>query len=364
MPQVVIGNRRNWVTRILLDRNENHFGPAPACLELMRQVDVEWLYGYSRDFEQGRYSPLSTALASRHGLNEDEVLLGYGCEDLLKEAVHFHLGSRGTMLIPSASWWFYRVVASEVQGTTVEYPVYRDGDQYRCDLDELIALTRRTAPRLVLIASPNNPTGSSIGRSDLERFLTEFATLPVVLDQAYHGFLDEDEGPDPFAQLVRRFPNLLVLRTFSKLHALAGARIGYAFTGARHGGLRRFQTRHLGFNRLSERLALAALDSGDYYAAVRRRFSVERERVRDFFSRQPDVTCFRSDANFLLVEMPPGAACEAHRALAESGLVVKRFDEPAFRDCLRISLGTEAENSALLHAWTEAMPLARAATAR
>ena len=86
----------------------------------------------------------------------------------------------------------------------------------------------------------------------------------------------------------------------------------------------------------------------------------ERERVREFFVQQPDVTCFRSDANFLLVEMAAGAAAELHRGLAERGLVVKRFDEPAFQHCLRISLGTEAENSALLSACAELLPLVAA----
>ncbi|MFN8546475.1 MAG: aminotransferase class I/II-fold pyridoxal phosphate-dependent enzyme [Candidatus Eisenbacteria bacterium] len=321
-------------------------------------MSAETLFAYSRDFQLGRYSPLSAALAERHGIDEKDVLLGYGCEDLLKEAVHFHLRAGDLMLIPSASWWFYRVVASEVEAATAEYPVRRDAARYRYELGALRDAIDAKKPKLVLIASPNNPTGSSMERGMLEALLEEYPTLPIVLDQAYFGFLDEAAEPDHYAALTKHHPNLLVLRTFSKLYALAGVRVGYAFLGAMHAGLRRFQTRHLGFNRLAEQLALAALADDAYYGELRERFAVERQRLASFFNAHAGVTCFHSDANFVLVEMPEGSASAVQRDLVERGLQIKKFDEPAFLQCLRISLGTEAENDRLLAACEEFCPRA------
>src|SRR5690349_906386 len=108
---------------VTLDRNENHYGPAPACFTALRDLAPNLLHDYPRDFQFGSYSRLSRRLGSMHGVPEARIMLGYGCEDILKEAVHHYVGPRGALLVPSASWWYYRAVADEAQGETIEYPL-------------------------------------------------------------------------------------------------------------------------------------------------------------------------------------------------------------------------------------------------
>jgi len=260
-----------------------------------------------------------------------------------------------SLLVPSASWWYYRAVADEVEGVTVEYPLRETPTRYVYDLEALAALRRTPRLKLLLLASPNNPTGNVIERAELRQVLELFRDLPVVLDQAYFGFTNG--MPDDFARLTDEYPNLLILRTFSKLYALAGARIGYAMVGKGLAGFPKYCARNLGYNRISERLALAALESGDYYDALRDRMARDRARFYELFRGVEGTRIYESEANFVLVRFPANAVAGIRAALRERGFVVKFFsDEEAFRDCARITLGTADENARLVAAFQEVLP--------
>jgi histidinol-phosphate aminotransferase len=341
---------------VLLDRNENRYGPAPACLDVLRHADGELLYNYTRAFEDGYYSDLSARLAEHHGVPEQRIILGYGCEDILKQSVHHFLGKGRKILIPSASWWYYKSIADEVGGITVEFPLRAHATHYEFDVEALLRMHRAEDPGLLLIASPNNPTGNVLARADLRRLLAAYDDVPFVLDQAYFGFSPDDS--DDAGALCDEFPNLLVLRTFSKLYALAGVRIGYAVVGTGLGSFQRFCARNLGYNRISERLALAALDSPLYYANVARRMAADRQRFYATFRACPGCEIYHSEANFVLVKMPPETATYLKAELDRQGLIIKFFREPGFLNQARISLGTDTENDELIGAIRRAMGLA------
>lgn len=333
---------------IHLDRNENRYGPAPACLRVLSEATPDLLFNYSRSFERGSSSDLAAHLAGLHGVAEDRLILGYGCEDILKEAVHHFLPAGRAVAIPSASWWYYHAVAGEVGGVTVEYPIRPGSTRYEYDVESLIRLRETAAPALVLIASPNNPTGNSLGHDELLRVLEAYRDVPVILDQAYHGFTPS--GSDGIGELTREYPRLLVLRTFSKLYALAGVRIGYAVCGDDLEAFRAYSARYLGFNRLSEELALAALASPGYYRSVAEGMEQSRQRLYDLFRPLPGCAAFTSDANFVLVRMAPALAAILARELPARGLVIKFLKEPGFENHARISLGTAEEMDQLVQA--------------
>jgi len=348
---------------VLFDRNENRFGPAPACLEVLRNADAELLCNYTRAFQQGNYSDLSVRLGEMHGVAENRIILGYGCEDILKESVHYFLKPGRTILIPSASWWYYTAIADEVGGVTVQFPLIETPTAYEFDVDTLIAMKAEHDPGMVLIASPNNPTGNVLSRADLLRILDAYGDTPVLLDQAYFG-LTCDEADD-FSELTERYPNLLILRTFSKLFALAGVRIGYGIIGKGLGGFQKFCGRNLGYNRLSEKLALAALDSTEYYQDLAARMTADREAFYELFRAYEGCRVFESAANFVLVRFPDDVVPVLKEALDGQGLIIKFFKEPGFIGYARISLGTDEENARLRDAICQAWPAsaARAAVA-
>jgi histidinol-phosphate aminotransferase len=335
---------------ILLDRNENQYGPAPACLDVLRQMKLQELTFYSRDYERKVKSKLSQRLAEDLNLPEDRILLSYGSEDMLKQAIHCYLKPGEKILVPDLSWWYYKSVASEVDGQSIEYPIEERGDRFAYDVDEIINLVMTHRPRILLIASPNNPTGNSLRQEDVRALLKQAPETLFILDEAYKGFAEDNTDS---TQLVDISDNLLVLRTFSKLYALASARIGYACAGNSLSRLAKFSTRYLGYNLLSEKLAMAALDSADYYDEVRRRTIAERERYHREFKGLQDWKAYESDANFLLVKTPKGLKAALKQWMQKSGIAIKFFDEERLSGYVRITIGTEAQNDILLSAVKE-----------
>ena len=290
-------------------------------------------------------SRLSEHLLWDLNIPEAQILLSEGSEDMLKQAVHCYLGPGERVLCPDQSWWYYRSVASEVAGETVTYQLRKDGSSYRYDVEELMSLYQKHSPRVVLIASPNNPTGNSFLDEDLTRLTEAFRESIVILDEAYWGF--KEHARERIGELVGRYRNLLILRTFSKFYALAGARIGYAAAGSSLTRLTKFASRYLGYNRISEELALAALGARNYYESINNHICQDRKQYYDFFDGFNGVTCFRSDANFVLVQFPLHLKQPLADHLRSQSIAVKFFDESGFEDCMRITLGTTQQNNML-----------------
>jgi histidinol-phosphate aminotransferase len=333
---------------IYLDRNENNYGPAPACYEALRTAGLETFSWYSKDYARGVKSTLSERLAREYGVQESAVLLGYGAEDILKQVVHCYLDSGESIMIPTHSWWYYKSIASEKGGVTVEYPMRPGTLEFVYDVEALLAQAASAKPKLILISSPNNPTGNTLEISDFRRVLAAVSGAVVVLDEAYWGFTRTHQ--DYVKELIAEFPNLIIIRTFSKYYALAGVRIGYAFLGRGLAKLSQFSARYLGYNRLSERLALAALDSKEYYQEITRKMIEDKENYYRELNPLPGFKAYRSDANFILADVPPAQVAALKAALAESGLAIKFFNEPYLVNCVRITIGTQPENRALVGA--------------
>lgn len=336
---------------VYLDRNENLYGPAPRCFDALRAIGVEELSVYSRDFSRGVKSKLSERLATELNIPEQQILLSEGSEDMLKQAVHCYLGPGEKILCPAQSWRYYQKVASEVAGETITYALKEGADSFYYDVDELIALYGKVSPRVVLIASPNNPTGNSFPDQDLRKLTEAFRESILILDEAYWGFADTSN--EHIAELINRYRNIVVLRTFSKSYGLAGARIAYAAVGTSLSRLTKFVSRYLGYNRISEVLALAAVDSREYYETINRQMREDRQSYDAFFAQHQGFRAYRSDANFVLVRIPAELKASLQQFLNERRIAIKFFSEPEFADCVRITLGTQEQNRRLLAALSE-----------
>ena len=324
-----------------LDRNENLYGPSPECTHVLREANLQELSLYSRTYLRGTKSVLSERLALDSGVPEEHVLLGYGSEDLLKQTIHCYLDAGDVLLIPEQSWWYYRSVASEVNGLPITYPLLDTGDTFAYTPGAVTALYDQHKPRVSLIASPNNPTGHSIAAEALDEIARHCVESVIVVDQAYAGFLPQEHEA---AELLAAHPRLLILRTFSKLFALAGARIGYAFAGKGLERLTRFSQRYLGYNRISESLALAALDDPEYYRRIVDRMEEDKGVYYKLFSSMPGFTCYRSDANFVLVRYEKALRPALAEELRRREITVKFLDDPGLDDCVRITIGRREDN--------------------
>lgn len=342
---------------INLAYNESPFGFAPACWNVLYNVQAADLIEYPPNFRAGRPSELAEHLARHCQVEPNQVLLGYGAEQLLDDAVTHHVHPGDTVLAPSVSWPYYWRLFDDTGATVRPYLVEPDGDEHTVDVDGL--LTRSGDAALVLLASPNNPTGSLFPFDRIAEVAAAHPDAVVVLDEAYHGLGDLPPDPTRYTALLDDAPNLLIVRTFSKLYGLAGARIGYALRGARLARYAARRARYLGYNRLSELLGIAALDSTSYYDDVRRAMVAGRALLTSRL-RAAGVQVYGSQANFVLARWPgAGEAAVARDQLARAGITVKWPTEPELTHCARITVGTPGQNLALLDALT-APPLARA----
>jgi len=335
--------------KVYLDRNENTYGPAPLCFEVLKKADASKLSCYTKVFASGVKSILSERLAKEVNLPEKRVLLGYGAEDLLKQAIHCYLEKDEKLLIPAYSWWYYKELANEVGGKNLEYPLDEGEDSFHYNLTELLNLYRQEKPKVVLISSPNNPTGNSINLSDLKVLLAELRESIVIFDQAYafDGFNAHLEI------LLKDNPNLILVRTFSKYFALAGLRIGFAYIGENIQKLPRLTNRYLGFNRLSEEIAIAALDSPEYYKTISDKMKKDKELYNSELGMIKGFKVFKSDANFILVKIPKEIYKDLKEFLNGKGLIIKFMNEELLNSHLRITLGTEEQNRAVINAIKE-----------
>ena len=317
---------------VKLSANENPLGCSPAALEALRHEGVPALYP-----DPGS-NALREAIGTAHGIDPARVVCGTGSDELLNLAAQAFAGPGDEVLFGRFSFSVYEIAALRCGATPVEAP---DRD-YALDVDALLAaVTERT--RVVFLANPNNPTGTYMTRSELARL---HAALPphvlLVDDQAYAEYLEDGEE-DGGLELAARHANVLVTRTFSKIHGLAGERIGWA-TGAPElvDALNRIRG-PFNVTGSGQRAALAAL--GDPAHARRSREANNAGRAR--FAAQMEalgnhgLRVVPSKANFLLILFEGEVAAEtALHAIGDAGYAVRHLPGQGLPQALRITIGT------------------------
>ena len=322
---------------IKLASNENPLGPSPAALGAMERV-LKNLHLYP----DGNAFYLKRRLAEKLGVRPENLILGNGSNEIL-EFIGHALIVPGTEVIASQYCFaVYPIVTALFGGTLVTVPARALGH----DLPAMLrAVTPRT--RVVFAANPNNPTGTLAPDADVLRLVHE--TPPhvlVALDQAYVEFLDAPLDLLPFVRSGER-PNLLLLRTFSKIYGLAGLRLGY---GIGHpdliAALEKIR-QPFNINALVQAGALAALDDEEHIARTR----LNNTAGRKFFEHacpQLGVKFVPSSANFLLLHVGDGARVCGE--LQKLGVITRPMGGYQLPEYLRISIGTPAENERCLAA--------------
>lgn len=329
--------------RILLNSNESAFGPSPQALAAASAA-----LGALHRYVEFQDSDLAPAIAAHHGLDPDWVTIGPGSDDLLARLARAWLGP-GDQLLRWAKGYLKVPNYGHANGAEV---VSVDGAGFAPPTDTLIAaITPRT--RIVYVASPDNPAGTYVPERDLARIAD---ALPpgalLVIDAAYLEYVDAPDAGDPMALAAAR-SNVVVSRTFSKVHGLAGARVGWIF--ARPEVIDPVRRIGLTFPLSTPSLhaARAALEDTGHAAHV----VSETRRLRRWLTdalAALGLAPVPSQGNFVLVRFPEGGPGAAHvaAALAGDGIAVRRFAAPAYDACLRITIGQEAELQAAVAALT------------
>jgi histidinol-phosphate aminotransferase len=286
---------------------------------------------------------LLVRLAERHGWTPDGVLVGNGSNELIQATLAVTVGDGTPVVTPVPTFALYRLLAVVNGGRHVGVP-FAAG--FTFDVDALIAAARESRAPVIVVNSPNNPTGTPLPEGAAERLLVETEAL-VVLDEAYQDF-----GGPSAVPLLAAHPRLVVLRTFSKAMCLAGLRCGYAL--AHPAVAREIAKAKLPYNvnAITLTAAHAALDHRDVFerqiGIVRRARDLLLERLRAL----PGITTYPSAANFVLIRCDARPAGDVFRRLVEQhGILVRDVSAaPGLEECLRITVGTDEDVAAVVGA--------------
>jgi histidinol-phosphate aminotransferase len=316
---------------IKLNTNENPYLPSPNVAEAIARA----LDGRLRLYPDPLSTVFRSAVSRRFGVDPDWVMAGNGSDDLLTILIRAFVGTQDRVVYPTPSYILYRTLAELQDAAWTEVP-------FSDDWDWDPAQVASARPKIVFLANPNSPSGTSLPPSRV-RDLAQALDCPLVVDEAYAEFAD-----DHCMELVAQLPNVIVTRTLSKSAGLAGLRIG--FLVARPDvieGLIKVKDSY-NCDSLSLLGGAAALDDVDYFQATRSKILTTRARLsanlRSLGYRVPD-----SQANFVWCMGGPPAR-DVYQALRDRKILVRIMRYPSLPDGLRITVGTDAEIDALLSA--------------
>jgi len=323
---------------IELHANENPW-PLPASLrgEIAATVAEAAVNRYPEGAGERVKEALARALPLPKGA---AIVLGNGSDELIQIVTAAIARPGATVLAPDPTFVMYRIYAMQLGVRYVPVPLRAD---FSLDDDAFAAAIARERPALVWLASPNNPTGRALPPASIERILAAAPGL-VVVDEAYGDFAGATLLPR-----VLEFPNLVVLRTLSKI-GLAGARLGYAVAHpAWIAELDKVRSPY-NVNALTQAAVPVVLGASDVLAAQVAKIRAERGRLAAALAKLPGVEVTPSDANFVLCRVPDAPAAQAR--LRAAGILVKNLHggHPLTANCLRITVGTPTENEALIAA--------------
>ncbi len=272
-----------------------------------------------------------------------EILLGNGSDDLIQIVTFACARPRAAMLFPAPTFVMYGMNATLSGMRALRYALRAD---YTLDRDAFVARVKMDQPALIFIAYPNNPTGVLYPEEDVAAVLRAAEGL-VVLDEAYHAFAQKS-----FMPRLAEFPNLVVMRTVSKL-GLAGIRLGYL--AGRPEWINEFNKARQAYNvnALTQAAAEFVLERLEVLEQQAGKIRAERAVLGKALAALPGAQVFPSQANFFLVRVPD--ADRTFDALRRQGVLVRNFNSPGLENCLRITVGTPDENRILLTAMREAL---------
>ena len=314
---------------IKLASNENALGPSPKAVTAMRAaIESAQLY------PEGSGVHLREAIAERLGLSRENIILGNGSNEVIEFVAHAFLNRGDEVITSEYAFIAYKLIAQLFDARTIETPT----TNFQPELDEMLrAITPKT--KIIFIANPNNPTGSLIGQKKIDNFLARVPDEVItVWDEAYFEFLDD---PPDTLRYVRNGRNVVILRTFSKIHGLASLRVGYGIARPELIEVLQKTRQPFNVNGIAQIGALAALEDEEHLRKTKRLVDSGRAYFENEF-RAMKLKFNPSAGNFVFVNVGDGPA--VFKELLNMRIIVRPLRGYNLPEWLRITVGTMEQN--------------------
>ena len=328
---------------IKLASNENPLGPGKKALAAIQEALPSLAL-----YPDGSGFMLKQALAEKYAVDVSQITLGNGSNEILELVARAFLTPEFEVVFSQHAFAVYPIVTQAVGATAVVTPALNYGH----DLDAMLqAVTEKT--RLVFIANPNNPTGTLLSQANLEHFISALPdTCVCVLDEAYFEFVSSVESINSIDWL-KKYPNLLITRTFSKAYGLAGLRIGYGLSSPQLADILNRVRQPFNNNTLALVAAEAALIDDEHLQQTIAVNALGMQQLTDGFKKL-GLEWIPSAGNFVLVDLKQDGQ-PVYEALLRKGVIVRPVGVYELPNHLRISIGTAAENKVFLQALTNTL---------
>jgi histidinol-phosphate aminotransferase len=322
---------------IKLASNENPFGCSPKAKEAMaREFDNISIY------PDGAAVELTAALAEYHGVNADQIIFGAGSDEIILMIARAFLVPGDETIMADQTFPQYKHNAKIENAVIIEVPLKEGTHDLASMLDRVTDKTK-----VIWVCNPNNPTGTIVNELELGRFLAEVpSNVLVVLDEAYCEYIDDPAYPDGL-KLLQKHPNVILLRTFSKIYGLASLRIGYGI--GRPEVIRSINQVREPFNtsRFAQAAALASLNDESFLIECRRANKEGLEYLNTEF-QQMGLQSFPAYGNFIMVDMQRPAQ-QVFDSLLRRGIIV-RAGHKGYPNHIRITVGSQEQNRKVIAA--------------
>jgi histidinol-phosphate aminotransferase len=314
---------------IQLSCNENAAGPSPLAMKAM-DAALRDVHRYPDD-----EAPLKAALALKHGMPSDNFVLGHGATDILEIIVRTFVCPDDEIVVAQPAFPWFHILGQLSGARNVMVPLR----EHRHDLE---AMAKRCGEKtkLILIANPNNPTGTFLPRAEVEAFVRALPShVVVVLDEAYIEYASPHQAFDP---KIETQASVIVVRTFSKMSGLAGLRIGYGITQRKVIDLMEKARQPFNTTAIAHAAALASLQDHDHIEKSRRLVADGKAFLYREFDRL-GLDYVNTEANFIFVDFHRDAMA-IFDSLMQRGILIR----PVMESCARITIGSEPQNAALI----------------
>ncbi len=323
---------------ISLSSNENPFPPPDSVRKVYEQA-----YSKINLYPHPYYHDLKERISDYIGVDEELIAVGNGASELLKMICEVNLEAFDPVTIPIPGYTLYAILAMLMDASIrfVEFP------KYKIDGDEVV----KNDGKLIFLCSPNNPTGNLVPEKEIRKILKETEGT-VVVDEAYVEFSERSH-----LHLLKKYENLMLVRSFSKFFSLAGLRVGYAVGNSEI--IEAIEKVRLPFNisYISAIVAKACLDSLDYFKSMRDKIIRERKRVERELSKFNDLEVYPSDSNFILVKINREENFETkfQESFERKGIILRNVTGLLGLEGIhfRITIGREDQNNKLLEVMEE-----------
>jgi len=327
---------------VKLASNENPLGPSKKAVEAIKRAASSVFY-----YPDSNSWKLKKALSVKYGIETSKIMLGAGSDELIELIAKLFFKPGDEIVVSDHAFIRYKM-AGELMGSKVVSVPMKD---FTHDLKAMAeAVNKKT--KAVFIANPNNPTGTYNSTAEFESFMkkvSRFSPL-VVMDEAYYEFASVNKDYPQTQKYLSRYPNLIILRTFSKVYALAGLRVGYGFAG---GDIVDY------IERIRPPFNISSVAQAAAEASLSDKTQVSRgiklvEQGKKFICSELDklgVPYINSAANFLLLDIAPLKGREAFQSLLKKGVIARAMDEYDMPDFIRVSVGLEPENRMFIKAF-------------